>query len=230
MALIRSLIDHAYGSSRGLDSGLDPELSTREAIAFVLGKLAHRATGVLRGFPRAYVSTSARLRGRSRLNLGSQVSLGRHSMIDARSLEGIDLGDRVTVDDFAVLRASGVMRNLGKGIRVGARTSIGMGNFLHGGGGIDIGTDCLLGPYVSIFSENHVSTDPHRPIREQGEERSPVRIEDDVWIGAGATILAGVHIGSGAVIAAGAVVTKDVAARGIMAGVPARDIGTRGAP
>ena len=51
---------------------------------------------------------------------------------------------------------------------------------------------------------------------------SPVVIEDLVWIGAGATILRGVHVGRGASIAAGSVVTKDVAAGAVVGGVPAR--------
>ena len=51
-----------------------------------------------------------------------------------------------------------------------------------------------------------------------------INIEDDVWIGYGATIMSGIHIGQGAVIAAGAVVTKDVPPYAIVGGVPARII------
>lgn len=54
----------------------------------------------------------------------------------------------------------------------------------------------------------------------------PVRIGARVWIGAGARILPGVTIGDGAIVAAGAVVTRDVAPRTIVAGVPARPIKT----
>src|SRR5262249_37357736 len=55
----------------------------------------------------------------------------------------------------------------------------------------------------------------------------PIVIEDHVWIGARATILPGVTIGKGAIITAGAVLTRDVDAFGIAAGVPARLVGTR---
>jgi acetyltransferase-like isoleucine patch superfamily enzyme len=52
-------------------------------------------------------------------------------------------------------------------------------------------------------------------------------VEDDVWIGHGAIILAGVTIGSGAIVGAGSVVTKDVPRYSIVAGVPAREVSQR---
>jgi acetyltransferase-like isoleucine patch superfamily enzyme len=133
----------------------------------------------------------------------------------------------VTVDIGAVLRGSGVIRNLGVGISVGQNSAIGAFNFLHGGGGIDIGSNCLLGPYVQIFSENHDISDDMTPIRTQGEVRGRVIIGNDVWIGAGSIVLASVNIGDGAVIAAGSVVTKDVAAFAVVGGVPAKFIKSR---
>ena len=51
-----------------------------------------------------------------------------------------------------------------------------------------------------------------------------ITIEDDVWIGAGSVITAGVTIGRGAIIASGAVVTKDIPTKAIAAGVPAKII------
>lgn len=54
--------------------------------------------------------------------------------------------------------------------------------------------------------------------------KGDIVVEDDVWIGYGATIMSNVHIGQGAVVAAGAVVTKDVPPYAIVGGVPARVI------
>lgn len=97
-----------------------------------------------------------------------------------------------------------------------------------------------IGNYVSIAQNvtfildaehytNHISTFPFKVkyIETESKEsfgKGDINVEDDVWIGFGATILSGVHIGKGAVIAAGSVVTKNVPAYAIVGGVPAKII------
>jgi acetyltransferase-like isoleucine patch superfamily enzyme len=85
--------------------------------------------------------------------------------------------------------------------------------------------NCLIGPFCYITDHDH-GTQAGVPMSEQQLVGSPVRISSNVWIGAGAIILKGVTIGSGAVIAAGAVVTRDIRAYEIAAGVPARVVGS----
>jgi len=90
---------------------------------------------------------------------------------------------------------------------------------------LKVGRDVMMGPYVIIIGENHVSSNREIPMRLQGYKKyPPVRIEDDVWIGARAIILPGIKIGKGAIIGSGAVVTKDVPPYAICAGNPARVI------
>lgn len=216
-----------YKSSRGTADGFDPRLSTADVIGFALDKLAQRGRGLSRGRPRFFRGSHVRIRGQRSLELGRHCAISDYVDLDARSQDGIRLGDSVTIDRFATLRGSGVMRNLGVGIRIGDRTAIGLGNVLNGVGGISIGSDCLFGPYVCVYSSNHIWSDKGAAIRDQGEVGGRVVIGDDVWIGSGATILAGVSIGDGAIVAAGAVVTKDVLAGTIVAGVPARVTGER---
>jgi galactoside O-acetyltransferase len=95
------------------------------------------------------------------------------------------------------------------------------------GGAIRIGQQCLIGPNVVMRTAGHRFDDPRLPIRDQGHVVRDITIDDNVWIGAGAIILGGVHICEGAVIGAGAVVVRNVAAMAIAVGVPAKVIGSR---
>jgi len=224
---IREVINRSYSEARGLEEGLDRQLPTRDLLAFVGVKAINRIGGALRGFPSSYISSDARLKGKRHLSIGRDVVVGPGVHINAVSTGGIKLGSRVTIDERAILRASGVVRNLGVGIGVGSETSIGAFNFIHGGGGVEIGCNCLLGPYVSVFSEDHCFDDLDVPIREQGEIRKRVSIGDDVWIGAGSVVLSGVTIGSHTIVAAGSVVTRDLDGDSVYAGNPAKKIRRR---
>ncbi|MGE0453013.1 MAG: DapH/DapD/GlmU-related protein [Vicinamibacteria bacterium] len=93
---------------------------------------------------------------------------------------------------------------------------------LFGAGEIVVGNDVLISPGAVITSHQHTFRDPDREMRSQPIAFGKVTIEDDVWIGANAVILPGVRLGRGCVVGAGAVVTRDVAERGIAVGVPAR--------
>lgn len=225
--MLRRLVDEAYRRTRKLDQGLDPALTVEDIVASVGRRVRERARGALRGLPTSYVGGGVTIRNRRHVRLGRDTVIGQGVTIDGLSRRGVVLRDGVTVDQGAVLRGSGVIRNLGVGILVGPRTSIGAFNVILGQGGVRIGADCLLGPSVTVVSENHVYMDPHRPIREQGEVRAETVIGDDVWIGAGAVVLSGATIGAGAVIAAGAVVRGEVQPGEIVGGVPARRLGAR---
>jgi galactoside O-acetyltransferase len=85
---------------------------------------------------------------------------------------------------------------------------------------IVVGDRVMFAPHVTVTTTGH-PVHPQR--RADGSQFSaPVHIEDDVWIGAGATILPGVTVGRGSVVAAGAVVTGNVPPMSVAAGVPAR--------
>lgn len=98
---------------------------------------------------------------------------------------------------------------------------------------IVIGDNVMFGPEVTIRGGNHridIVGKPMAAVRDsekRPEDDPGVIIEDDVWIGSRAIILAGVTIGRGAVVAAGAVVTRSVEPYAIVAGNPARMIRKR---
>jgi acetyltransferase-like isoleucine patch superfamily enzyme len=108
--------------------------------------------------------------------------------------------------------------------------------------GSRIGAFCSIAPGVRLGGIEHpvsfVSTHPFLWLANRGflarddprfeaEYSVPVTIADDVWLGANALVANGVTVGRGAVVGAGAVVTKDVEPYAIVAGVPARPIGSR---
>lgn len=111
-------------------------------------------------------------------------------------------------------------------ITIGERTTIGYHTFIFASEEITIGSDCLIAPFVYIVDSDH-GIKRSIPINQQPNITSPIRIGDDVWIGAGATILKGVRIEEGAVIAAGSVVKQDVESYQIVGGIPAKILGTR---
>jgi len=86
-------------------------------------------------------------------------------------------------------------------------------------GAITIGDDCLIGPNVQLLAVSHAVNPSQRLNKENFA--APIIIGNNVWIGAGAIILAGVSIGDNSVIGAGSVVTKSIASNTVVAGNPA---------
>ncbi|MDE6396172.1 MAG: sugar O-acetyltransferase [Muribaculaceae bacterium] len=108
----------------------------------------------------------------------------------------------------------------GKNTVFGNRVFVNSGCRFQDQGGIVIGDDVLVGHNCVIATLNHAED----PERRANLIPRPVRIGNKVWIGANVTIVPGVTVGEGAILAAGAVVTKDVPARAVVGGVPARII------
>lgn len=115
--------------------------------------------------------------------------------------------------------------DIGFNIKLGKNVLINSNCFFLDSNTITIGDFVMIGPNVTIVTPNH-SRDPVKR-RRVGTISKPVVIEDDVWIGAGATILPGVTIGAGAIVGAGSIVTRDVPAGKTVGGNPARIIGEK---
>lgn len=114
-------------------------------------------------------------------------------------------------------------RNI-KNLSIGNNVSIHPECYIDANGGISIGSDCSIAQGVSIISAEHKWGDLDIPIKDQGTQQMPVTIESNVWLGAKATVLGGVHIKSGSIIGAMALVNKDVEANCVVGGIPAKVI------
>lgn len=131
--------------------------------------------------------------------------------------ENLSLGANVYLGHYAILK--GYYKNE---MHIGDRTWIGPQCFLHSAGGITIGKSVGIGPGVKILTSAHTEVGRGSPILFSPIETAPVVVEDDADLGINSVILPGVTVGRGAIVGAGAVVTHDVPAYAVVAGVPAK--------
>jgi len=96
-----------------------------------------------------------------------------------------------------------------------------------GRGNISIGNNVSIAHGVTLIAESHQYGDVDTPIKYQPMKNGIIEIDDNVWIGAKATVLCGTTIESGVVVGAGAVVTHNVEKNCVIAGVPAKKIKDR---
>jgi acetyltransferase-like isoleucine patch superfamily enzyme len=160
--------------------------------------------------------------------VGRGVVFGRN--VTLRHPHKIRIGDNTVVDDGAVLDAKGSAR---EGIRIGRNALIGRNAILTCKEGsivvgdyanisancsllsetiIELGKYCFLaGNCFLVAGGNHPIVDTTQPIMFQpSTAKGGIHIGDDVWLGAGVTVLDGVTIGTGSVVGAGAVITASL--------------------
>lgn len=172
-------------------------------------------------------SSSIRVLNRSNIKLepSTTIEMGEHSFFEINRQDYIKTGDRSTLymGDNAKLCIDGSFTMHGASsifVLKDALLEIGNNTYLNGGSiecshHISIGNDCAIADGVRIMDNSwHIVYSP----------MGGVIIGNKVWIASGAMVLPGVTIGDGAIVAAGAVVTKDVPARSMVAGVPAKVI------
>lgn len=172
-------------------------------------------SGVIAGRLRA---SWLRLRGGC---VGRKVTIGHGCQIHRPW--SVDLGTRLVLENGVALKLVSPEASL----KLGESTFVGRGSEFDVLGSMSIGSHTLIAPYCFVTDHNHGVLSDQR-IDEQPCKVEPVRIGNDVWLGTRVVVLPGVSIGDGAVVAAGAVVTRDVPAGAIVAGVPAKIIRFRG--
>ncbi len=145
---------------------------------------------------------------------GRHSCIRRRTRIDVFPWNDFVLGKDSTIEDFATV-------NNGAGpVYIGERSRIGLSCTVIGP--VTIGNDIMLAQNIVLSGLNHSYEDLTKPISHQKQTTSMIKVEDEVWIGANAVIVAGVTVGKHSVIAAGSIVTKDVPPFSIVAGNPAK--------
>lgn len=153
------------------------------------------------------------------LRITGELNSGYHEPARVRELLSALTGTAV---DESVTLFPPFTSDFGKNIHLGKRIFVNAGCRFQDQGGITIGDDCLIGHSAVIATLQHDIA----PSRRGDLVPSPVVLGRNVWLGANVTVLPGVTIGDDAVVGAGSVVTKDVPARTVVVGSPARVVRT----
>lgn len=191
-----------------LKSAAGKLLRDREQPPWVLAKKAAR-------YSRELVSANIYLLAVDRVGIGVR-TLGRPRIVNHGRME-IGAGTILRSVNVPVELATGV----GASLNIGSEVLLNYGVSIGAMQRIELGDRVLVGPYVMV-----IDTEFHDPYaRRRIAEPRPVVIEDDVFIGAKASIMPGVHIGRGAIVATAAVVNRDVPPFTVVGGVPAKEIG-----
>lgn len=132
----------------------------------------------------------------------------------------MELGARVQLN--STIARLELVTEPGGTLLVGDRSLINFGCSVVATQLVSIGADCLIGTHVMLLDNGYHRVEPER--RLERPPSAPIVIEDNVWVGARAIVMAGVTIGAGSCVGAGSVVTADVPPRTLVAGNPARVI------
>lgn len=175
----------------------------------------------------SFIGKRVAIKSKSHISCGSGLTIEDDCHINALCKDGVKIGDNFSLGRKSIIECTGVIRELGEGLEIGDNVGIAANAFISVRGTVKIGDNCIFGPDVKLFSENHIFDDTETPIYLQGATRLGIEIGEDCWLGAGVTVLDGVKIGKGCVVAAGAVVTKDLPDYSIAVGSPAKVIKSR---
>lgn len=208
----------------------DREVPLSYKLQFVIEHLIHLVRAALtfrlaKGSSRFFFRGSgSRLLCKSKIEIGKKVRIGQNVTIDGLGKNGIKIGENSKIGDFSRLICSGTLTKLGSHIHIGSNVGIGEFCRIGGSGGVSIGSNTIAGQYLSVHPENHNFLDKNLLIKDQGTTRLPIIIDDNCWIGAKVTILAGSVVGHSSVIAAGSVVNGKFPPYSVIGGVPAKII------
>lgn len=153
------------------------------------------------------------------LRITGELNGSYHEPDRVRELLGELIGEPI---DETVMVFPPLHSDFGKNLTLGKRVFINAGCKFQDQGGVAISDDCLIGHNTVFATLNHEMDPPRRADLHPGS----ITLGRNVWVGANVTILPGVTIGDDAVVAAAAVVTKDVPARSVVVGSPAKVVRT----
>jgi acetyltransferase-like isoleucine patch superfamily enzyme len=159
-----------------------------------------------------------------RWHTAGMLFLGRGLELEVGRKGRIDFGRFVWVGDGTKIRC-----HEGR-VEIGQKTVMGQECTISAYQRVRIGEQCVIADRAMFIDFDHGVVEIERPIRQQGIYKRDVEVGSNVWIGYGACVLRGVSVGDNSIVGTNSVVTKDVPANAVVAGIPARVIRMREAP
>lgn len=169
-----------------------------------------------------FIGPRVQIRHPGYLRVGKGSSIGAGSVINGLSSGGVVIGNNVSIGQYSIIEATGVLTDLGRGLTIGEGSGIGSYSFIGAAGGVHIGFNVIMGQRVSFHSENHNFDSADVDIKYQGVTREGIRVGDNCWVGANVVFLDGTVVESGCVIAAGSILRGYYPSDSLIAGVPAK--------
>lgn len=156
----------------------------------------------------------------SSCTIGRDVTIGRNVQLSVTDGGWVSIGDGTTIKDNCVIVAKH------GSLTIGTNSFIGWGTIICSNQEIKIGDDCLIAEFVTIRDQNHGTSLGDDPFRKQPMETKPIKVGNNVWIGAKASVLAGSSIAANSIVAAHCLVNTTVESQTIVGGIPASVIKT----
>ena len=147
---------------------------------------------------------------------GVKIEIGRKARLHLGRWSWIGHGSKIRVHEGEV--------------RIGAKSVLGQECTISAFQHVSIGRECIVADRVMLIDFDHGVVETDRPIREQGIYKRDVRVGHNVWIGYGVAILRGVAVGDNCVVGTSTIVSHDVPANAVAAGVPVRVLRMRQTP
>lgn len=166
------------------------------------------------------------LNSRPGISISNKAYVSRRANIDLK-VNGFFAGGKVSIEAGTVISDGVIIAPYGGSVVIGNNVFVGPYCLLYGHGGLFIGNNSLIATHCVLIPANHNFLDTNIPINQQSETALGIKLEEDVWLGAGVKVLDGVTIRKSCVVGAGAVVNKSFDEKSVVGGVPAKLIKKR---
>lgn len=227
--IFNKLISRIKGNNYKIDSKINVvdviNICIDKFICLVYGKF--KKIGLSKCDKYFFVGKSVKLKHKRFIECGRGVNLGDFVEINGLSTNKVIIGNNVKIGSHGVIRCTGTLSRLGKGVIIGNDCGFDDNCFFGASGGIEIGNNVITGRDIKFHSENHNFNETDILIKDQGISNKGIKVGSNCWIGSNVIFLDGVNVGDGCVIGAGTVVNKDIAANSIAVGNPVRVIRRR---